>query len=276
MITNFKFRDLTPADVECRVAMARANGVSLLIYKDARVDQSILDEAVGQLNWKKSYREVKGNLFCTIEIWDSDKSAWVAKEDCGVESNTEKEKGEASDAQKRAGFAWGIGRELYSAPFIWVSNKDCTIEEKSKGNYACRDHFSVSLMEVENKKIVNLQIVNDNTGAIVYQMKKTKTANQSATKKVEPAKQAKAEPVQQTKPAAKKEKLNLEQALDYKLPNKSGDMISLREYVSVCKTAEQQERMMNFLAEKVKERGEHSEACLIVYRALQSHEISFS
>ena len=73
MITNFKFRDLTPGDVEVRVAMCRANGLSLLIYKDARVDQQILDETVGQLNWKKSYREVKGNLYCTIEIWDSDK-----------------------------------------------------------------------------------------------------------------------------------------------------------------------------------------------------------
>ena len=90
MITNFKFRDLTPGDVEVRVAMCRANGLSLLIYKDARVDQQILDETVGQLNWKKSYREVKGNLYCTIEIWDSDKSTWIAKEDCGVESNTER------------------------------------------------------------------------------------------------------------------------------------------------------------------------------------------
>ncbi len=277
MITNFKFRDLTPNDVEVRVAMCRANGLSLLIYKDARVDQQILDETVGQLNWKKSYREVKGNLYCTIEIWDSDKSTWVAKEDCGVESNTEKEKGEASDAQKRAGFAWGIGRELYSSPFIWVNSKDCTIEERSKGIYACRDHFSVSEMIIENKKIIDLQIVNDNTGTIVYQMKKPKSAAaQSSAKKDESVKQIKAKPADQTQPKAKKGNMTLDQALNHKIANKSGDMLSLKEYISACKTSEQQDRMMKFLAEKVKERGEHSEACLIIHRALQSHEISFS
>ena len=277
MITNFKFRDLTPGDVEVRVAMCRANGLSLLIYKDARVDQQILDETVGQLNWKKSYREVKGNLYCTIEIWDSDKSTWIAKEDCGVESNTEKEKGEASDAQKRAGFAWGIGRELYSAPFIWVSSKDCTIEERSKGVFACKDHFSVSAMKIENKKITDLQIINDNTGAVVYQMKNARAAaSQSSGRKAESVKKAEPASVEQVQTKAKKGNLTLDQALDHKLPNKTGDMLSLKEYISVCKTTEQRDRMMKFLAEKVKERSEHSEACLIVHRALQSHEISFS
>ena len=277
MITNFKFRDLTPSDVEVRVAMCRTNGLSLLIYKDARVDQQILDETVGQLNWKKSYREVKGNLYCTIEIWDSDKSQWVAKEDCGVESNTEKEKGEASDAQKRAGFAWGIGRELYSAPFIWVNSKDCTIEERSKGVFACRDHFSVSDMKIENKKIVDLQVINDNTGAIVYQMKRTKaTAGQSVSKKAEATKKTEAKPVERARSETKKGNLTLDQALDHKLPNKAGDMISLREYISACSSEEQQDRMMKFLAEKVKERSEYSEACLIVHRALKTHVISFS
>lgn len=277
MITNFRFRDLKPSDVEVRVAMCQANGLSLLIYKDARVDQQILDETVGQLNWKKSYREVKGNLYCTIEIWDSDKSTWIAKEDCGVESNTEKEKGEASDAQKRAGFAWGIGRELYSAPFIWVNSSDCSIEERSKGVYACRDHFSVSEMKIEDKKIVDLQIVNDNTEAIVYQMKKAKASSgKPSGRKTGTVRQTEVNVSEPSRSGTKKKNMTLAQALDHKLPNRAGEMISLKDYISVCKTAEQQEKMMKFLAEKVKERNGHSEACLIVHRSLQSHEISFS
>lgn len=166
MVKNYQFRDLTADDVEVRVAMVRQNGVSLLIYKDARVDQAILDETVGQMNWKKSYKVVKDNLYCTIEIWDGEKGQWVSKEDCGVESNTEKEKGEASDAQKRAGFVWGIGRELYTAPFIWVPSDKCEIVEGNK----CRTTFNVTSMKVENKKIVELQIANSRTGEIVYSM----------------------------------------------------------------------------------------------------------
>ena len=132
-------------------------------------------------------------------------------------------------------------------------------------------------MKIENKKITDLQIVNDNTGAVVYQMKAARaTASQSSGNKTESAKKAELPPAEQTQPKAKKGNLTLDQALDHKLPSKTGDMLSLKEYISACKTAEQRDRMMKYLAEKVKERSEHSEACLIVHRALQSHEISFS
>jgi hypothetical protein len=92
----------------------------MLLYKNARVDRQMLDETFGQMNWQDRYSEHKGNLFCSIGVYDADKKEWVWKEDCGTESNTEKEKGEASDAFKRAGFRWGIGIELYSSPFIFL------------------------------------------------------------------------------------------------------------------------------------------------------------
>lgn len=266
MITDLKFRDLTPEDVEVRAAMVRSNGVSLLIYKDARVDQTILDETVGQLNWKKSYKVVKDNLYCTIEIWDDEKKQWIAKEDCGVESNTEKEKGEASDAQKRAGFAWGIGRELYSAPFIWISNKDCTIEEKTKGTFTCKDRFSVVSMEIENKKIVDLQILNNNTGEIVFQMKKVKAPLKLTAKKAE----AKTEVKETKKP------MTLQDALNFEIMAKSGKMVAIKDTIAACKTKESQEKLIDFLKQEVKKKNENSEACLIIYRALQKKEISFS
>ena len=112
---ELKFRLLKPNEIDCRVASINEKGLTLLLYKDARVDQSILDETVGAMNWQRHHS--RDNANCIISIWDDEKRQWVEKEDTGKESFTEKEKGLASDSFKRAGFNWGIGRELYSAPF---------------------------------------------------------------------------------------------------------------------------------------------------------------
>lgn len=114
---------LTANDVECRIKKITNEGAVLLLYKTARVDMRILDEVYGSMNWQRHHEVINNNLFCTISVWDSEKSQWVNKQDVGTESNAEAEKGQASDAFKRAGFAWGIGRELYDSPFIWISGK---------------------------------------------------------------------------------------------------------------------------------------------------------
>ncbi|MFC2799626.1 MAG: Rad52/Rad22 family DNA repair protein [Anaeroglobus sp.] len=114
---------LTANDVECRIKKITNEGAVLLLYKTARVDMRILDEVYGSMNWQRHHEVINNNLFCTISVWDSEKSQWVSKQDVGTESNAEAEKGQASDAFKRAGFAWGIGRELYDSPFIWISGK---------------------------------------------------------------------------------------------------------------------------------------------------------
>lgn len=111
---------LTKDDIECRIQKIMKEGAVLLLYKTARVDMRILDEVYGEMNWQRHHEVVNGNLFCTISVWDSEKSQWISKQDVGTESNAEAEKGQASDAFKRAGFAWGIGRELYDAPFIFI------------------------------------------------------------------------------------------------------------------------------------------------------------
>lgn len=115
-----EFRTLTADEIEVRVGSVSNGKASLLLYKDARCDMNILDETVGPMNWKKSYQLIDGQLFCTIDIWDDEKKQWISKQDVGVESNTEAEKGRASDAQKRAAVAAGIGRELYTAPRISI------------------------------------------------------------------------------------------------------------------------------------------------------------
>ena len=114
-------RPLRANEIEVRIGQIYEKGVSMLLYKNARTDMQILDETFGPMGWQCKYKEVKGNLFCSIGILSPEYDEWIWKEDCGTESNTEKEKGEASDAFKRAGFRWGIGRELYTAPFIWLS-----------------------------------------------------------------------------------------------------------------------------------------------------------
>lgn len=118
-----KPRLLKAEEIECRVGTISGRGCSLLLYKDARVDMKILDETYGVGNWQRTHEVINGNLFCTIEIWNDRINQWVKKQDVGTESYTEKEKGEASDSFKRAGFNVGIGRELYTSPFIWIMPK---------------------------------------------------------------------------------------------------------------------------------------------------------
>lgn len=153
-----EFRDLRADEIELRVGICKENGLSLLLYKNARVDMDILDEAVGAMNWKRSHSRENAN--CTVSIWDDEKEQWISKEDTGTESQTEKEKGLASDSFKRACVNWGIGRELYTAPFIWVKSSLCNIEPKN-GKYTCRDTFKVGKIIIENKKITALHIYNE-------------------------------------------------------------------------------------------------------------------
>ena len=113
-----KFRALHADEIECRVGMIKDSFFTLLLYKDARCDMNILDEA-GAI-WTRRHYECKGNLFCEVGIFNEDLGEFVFKSDCGTESNTEKEKGEASDSFKRACVNWGIGRTLYTAPQIYI------------------------------------------------------------------------------------------------------------------------------------------------------------
>lgn len=162
---NLEFRALRAEEIDCRVSQVKQNGCALLLYKDARCDQIILDETVGAFNWQRKH--TRDNANCIVSIWDADKSQWIEKEDTGTESNTEREKGLASDSFKRACFNWGIGRELYTAPFIWVSSDKCNIQNNN-GKFSTYDRFKVAAIDIQAKKIVGLQIANAQSGAIVY------------------------------------------------------------------------------------------------------------
>lgn len=161
------FRKLKADEIECRVAQLTEKGLFLLLYKDARCDMNILDETVGALNWKREH--TRDNKNCIVSIWDKDKAQWVSKEDTGTESNTEAEKGLASDSFKRACFNWGIGRELYTAPKIWIPAEKCNLKNGKNGRLACYDKFSVAkLTYKENGDIENLAVRNDTKGIVAF------------------------------------------------------------------------------------------------------------
>mgnify|MGYP006326041501 CR=1 FL=1 len=169
-----EFRLLEAEEIEVRVAQVKENGASLLLYKDARVDQNILDETVGPMNWQRHHS--RDNANCTVSIWDDGKKQWIEKEDTGTESNTEKEKGLASDSFKRACFNWGIGRELYTAPFVWIKAEDCAALKMNPKTQRmqCYDTFEVQKIIIEKKRIVALAIKNTKTGktCFIWQDKK--------------------------------------------------------------------------------------------------------
>ena len=164
---KLEFRLLKANEIDCRIATISEKGLTLLLYKDARVDQNILDETVGAMNWQRHHS--RDNANCIISIWDDDKKQWVEKEDTGKESFTEKEKGLASDSFKRAGFNWGIGRELYSAPFIWIPAKDAAIVKGSNGKFQSYDKFAVEqILYDDNRNIAALSIKNITNGKRVF------------------------------------------------------------------------------------------------------------
>lgn len=162
-----KFRTLRADEIDCRVATVSDKGCSLLLYKDARCDQNVLDETVGAMNWQRHHS--RDNANCIVSIWDADKRMWIEKEDTGTESNTEKEKGLASDSFKRACFNWGIGRELYTAPFIWISAGNVQLEDGYNGKRTTRDRFSVTEIGYdESGTITSLEIRNNSLKKIVF------------------------------------------------------------------------------------------------------------
>lgn len=157
-----RFRLLTADEIECRISQISDKGLTLLLYKTARTDANLLDETLGEEAWQNDFKVVDGVLYGGIGI-DAG-GEWIWKWDAGTESNTEAEKGRASDAFKRAGFKWGIGRELYTAPRIWIPADKCNIE-----NRKCYDIFEVAMISyTENGTINALTIANAKTRQIVF------------------------------------------------------------------------------------------------------------
>lgn len=195
------FRLLRADEIDVRVGTdVQGTGVSLLLYKDARCDMNILDETVGPLGWTRSH--TRDNANCIVSVYDEKKAMWISKEDTGTESRTEAEKGLASDSFKRACVNFGIGRELYTAPFIWIGESQITRDKKNR----CDTRFAVSKIAYDgNDNISELTIIDSKSGKALYNF----------------SHKAKAEPKAETKAKVEVTKVKPEQ------PDRNGQWLNM-------------------------------------------------
>ena len=243
------FRDLKANEIDVRVGQVGDDYCTLLLYKDARVDMDILDETVGVENWQRKHYEVKDNMYCSVGIntnapIESKEPRWVWKDDCGTESNTEKEKGEASDSFKRACVNWGIGRELYTSPLIRIS---CKTKDKKVVDLT---NFVVSDIVIENKTITGLQIKayskENRTTDIVFTYGKCKGEKKDTKQPTTTTKK-----VEQTTPfpeVKKEQTMTLEEAKAYGFTSNGKDyyvgtmtdeqLLALKDYTKMPKLCE--------------------------------------
>lgn len=183
-----KFRKLKASEIDARVSTVTESGCSILLYKDARCDMNLLDETVGNENWQREHQLIGDRLYCTVKVWDAEKNRWICKQDVGTESYTEKEKGQASDSFKRACVNIGIGRELYTAPFIWIPKTKCNISEKN-GKFTTYDRFVVDDIGYDEDGNINRLVIR-NMGStykkrdeIAYQLGEAQTEEEKAQEK---------------------------------------------------------------------------------------------
>lgn len=164
-----RIRLLRAEEIECRVDSVYENGITLLLYKDARVDQNVLDETFGMYGWKREHTMLGDAMFCTVSI-RADNGEWIAKQDAGAPSYAEPLKGAASDAFKRACVNVGIGRELYTAPFIWIPSDKVEIKNEN-GKRKVRERFHVKdiCYDEEKRTIIGVEISNSKNKVVFSQ-----------------------------------------------------------------------------------------------------------
>lgn len=183
---QIEMRLLRADEIECRPGNVTEKGCSLLLYKDSRTDMDLLDEEYGVLGWKREHVKVGENLFCIVSVYDKEKAEWIPKMDVGVPSYSESVKGQSSDSFKRACFNIGVGRELYSSPFIWLSADKVKIEKKNN-KLVVKDRFSVSRIQYDEEKriITGLEIINERNEVVFSHNLSSKCRQETERKTVQ-------------------------------------------------------------------------------------------
>lgn len=131
-----------PIPYKWKIQSVKGDKAQCVAYIDARDVMDLLDRAIGIENWRDSYYRDHDRLVCKLELRVN--GEWIAKEDVGTESAFESEKGEYSDAFKRAAVKWGIGRFLYDLDTKWVdvNEKSQPIDKSGNRIYNLTDHFA--------------------------------------------------------------------------------------------------------------------------------------
>lgn len=168
------FRTLKAKEIDCRVSQIASNWLTLLLYKDARADMDVLDETVGPMRWKREH--LRDNANCVVSIYNEETKEWVSKEDTGTESFSEAEKGLASDSFKRACVNWGIGRELYTAPSIFIlpskemipKGQETEFYKNDKGKFETKTRFWVEYIDYNKDREIQNLIIRDNKNHVRF------------------------------------------------------------------------------------------------------------
>ena len=172
-----KIRLLQASEIDVRVGAIYEKGITLLLYKDARVDMAILDETYGPLNWSRKHLMFGDVMFCELSVKNEETGEWITKTDVGSPSFAEPIKGQASDSFKRAAVLLGIGRELYTAPFIWLEASKVDIKVEN-GKRMVKDRFFVQTIQYdEEKRCVTGLIITNQKNEVVYQYMSCATSN---------------------------------------------------------------------------------------------------
>lgn len=181
------FRTLNAEEIECRIARigrsSKGPYAQVILYKDARCDMALLDETFGPFGWRVENIEIKGNLYCTVSVKSPD-GEWIQKQDVGVESSFEPEKGEASDAFKRACTRWGAGRELYTGPKIFINLSDEEVYQ-NQGKFQTSVMLYVAEIAYNTRRQISNIIIKDADENVrfIYQEKIKTSSRQEGEKK---------------------------------------------------------------------------------------------
>lgn len=235
---KLEFRDLYADEIELRVGQvvnnANTNGFTLLLYKNARVDMQLLDEVVGVGNWQREHKQLGNDIYCRVGIFNEELQQWIWREDAGSAGSIEEEKSKASDSFKRACVNFGLGRCLYSAPFVWINT---TEKNTPKGRYFVKE------IEYKEHKITKLVITNEKTKEDVYSYgtgAKVSQTSEKAPKSTIGSGKGTIRPTEKAKLKAFIESLDVEKAnqffswLDKKYHTMNYEMLSDEEGLMVC------------------------------------------
>lgn len=176
---ELKFRDLTEDEIELRVGSTNDSGFQLLLYKNARIDMQLLDEVVGVGNWQREHYILGNDIYCKVGIYNQELKQWVWKADAGSSGTIEEEKSRASDSFKRACVCFGLGRCLYSAPFVWIVSKD---KDGVMTGETKKERYYVDEIGYTDHKITKLVIKNEKTHKVVFSMGSNQKVAQTSEK----------------------------------------------------------------------------------------------
>lgn len=176
---ELKFRDLTEDEIELRVGSTNDSGFQLLLYKNARIDMQLLDEVVGVGNWQREHYILGNDIYCKVGIYNQELKQWVWRADAGSSGTIEEEKSKASDSFKRACVNFGLGRCLYSAPFVWIVSKD---KDGVMTGETKKERYIVDEIGYTDHKITKLVIKNEKTKKVVFSMGSNQKVAQTSEK----------------------------------------------------------------------------------------------